>query len=184
MIDATTAQPLPESTATVDAYLGVAQAHAVTGHRHEALTALHLAEQLWQRLPHTAVQDNATFYGCPEADLLHTRAFVLARIGNHDDAHAAIDAALALYPISRTLSRVQLELNRALALVISGDVPLGTQHAGTALDAAPAETLGQLVFAIAHDLLNAIPPAHHTHVLVREYRDRLHTVQLQLPARA
>jgi GNAT superfamily N-acetyltransferase len=159
MIDAATAHPLPQSTATVDAYLGIAQAHAVTGAGHDALTALSQAEQLWQRLPHAAVQDASTFYGCPEADVLHTRAFVLARVGNHHDAQAAIDAALALYPVSRTLSRLQLELNRALALVISGDVTAGTQHAGTALDAAPVEALGQLVFAIAHDLLNAIPQA-------------------------
>ena len=95
-----------------------------------------------------------------------------ARIGAAAD-DAAFDRALALYPNTRVISRAQVELHRALALVLAGDVKAGVTHASTTLAAVPPGQLGQLVLTVADDVLTAVPQPVRANSCVTDYHDQL-----------
>ncbi|WP_426509479.1 helix-turn-helix domain-containing protein [Dactylosporangium sp. McL0621] len=152
---------------------GKAQIFAALGRKEDALAAISQANATFDRLPDAIVQQSDSIFGWPEDRIRHAEAYVHARIGGNQVANASIDRALRLYDSSRTISKAQLELHRALALIRSGEVGEGTRHATWALNTVPSNHLGQLVLLVADDVLRAVPESDRGRPNVVSYRDRL-----------
>lgn len=151
---------------------GKAQVFARIGYRAEASAAIARGLSCFEQLPGLVTSARDSIFGWPEDRIRHAEAFVQARIGAAAD-DAAFDRALALYPNTRVISRAQVELHRALALVLAGDVKAGVTHASTTLAAVPPGQLGQLVLTVADDVLTAVPQPVRANSCVTDYHDQL-----------
>jgi hypothetical protein len=148
-----------------------AQVLAVLGRVAEARAAAALSAALFERLPDSVTRDHDSIFGWPEDRLRHAEAFIEGRLG---EANApAFDRALALYPMNRTISRAQIELHRAVALVRCGDVHMGLRHASTIVAGLPEQQIGQLVLTVAGHVLTAVPTDQCGKRQVLDYRRQL-----------
>jgi tetratricopeptide (TPR) repeat protein len=156
---------------------GVAQALADLGRPDEAIDVLQRAFRLFELLPVGETKDHASFYSCQESRLLHARAYVYSKVGTAGEADTAIDDALATYPEARRVSRAQLELHRAVAMVRYGDIDGATQHASSILQTLPSEDSGQLVYGVARDVLAEVPTAGQNRPNVKALNEHLRAIR-------
>jgi transcriptional regulator with XRE-family HTH domain len=162
----------PVSSGAVQLLQGIAQVHAINGRPDKARAALRDADEMFDRLPVAFVKD-ASSYACPESRARHADAYVLARVGTLAEAEAAIARAVELYAPERVVSRAQLELHRAVALVRNGETDGAMHHAGRVLEATPTAARGQLVFSVARNVLDLVPVNSRHRPAVRAFHDDL-----------
>ncbi|GLX06655.1 helix-turn-helix transcriptional regulator [Microbispora sp. NBRC 16548] len=150
-----------------------AQAAAVAGHAGKALTELQELERLVDRLPDAVLEDRETAFGWPHTRFLHTRSYVLARIGHARAASAAADEAIGAYPTWAARAITQVELHRAVVAIREGHTEDGISHARSVLRALPPEQHTMFVRETANDVLRTVPLAEAHRPPVLEYRQLL-----------
>ncbi len=114
-----------------------AQALALLGRHDEARHALGDLDDVFGRLPEATVADSLSEWGCPEQCLRFVQSWVTSHAGRLDEAAAAQDAALALYPASQFVDPALVELQRAMCIVAAGDPSEGARHTVRTLQALP-----------------------------------------------
>ena len=119
-------------------YAARAQALAQLGRHQEAVAALQDLEEIFERLPDHARDDQGSQWGWAPQQLLHVASYVYTFAGDVQRAGRAQDQALALYRRPVSVGRAQVELHRAGALLAAGDVDEGAQHAVKVWERLPA----------------------------------------------
>lgn len=138
---------------------------------HNALTDL---ARMFDRLPDDVARERSSVFAWPEQRLRHVESYVHTRLGDTRRADKAQEAAFALYPVTYSGGRAQVQLHRAACLVADGHVGEGVRCATDVLDALPAGHRSDvLVLGVARDALHAVPAGARALPAVAEYRDRL-----------
>jgi hypothetical protein len=150
-----------------------AQTLSLLGRPDEAEAALKPLRDAFDALPDSVTTCTDSIFGWPEHRLRHTESIVHTGSGTSVQAHRAHDAALALYPPARLVSRCQIKLHRAARLVRDGHIGDGLSYAGDSLAALPAEHRGRLVLTVAEQVLEAVPAGETQRPEAAELRDRL-----------
>jgi transcriptional regulator with XRE-family HTH domain len=165
----------PPGAGVVSAHAAQAQALARLGRHGEARDALADLEDSFTLLPVAVTADRRGQWGWAEARLRHVQSEVHSRAGRLDDACAAQDAALVLYPDHSAQGAVQVELHRAMCLITAGDPAEGARHAVRALRGFHAGLLtpGGLVHQTAVSALSVVPPGAWRLPAVQEARQML-----------
>jgi tetratricopeptide (TPR) repeat protein len=157
-----------------DAYGIRAQALALLGRHDEARSALADLGEVFARLPESTVADCTSEWGWSEQRLRHVQSWVHSHAGRLDEAVAAQDAALALYPASAYGGPAQVQLHRAMCIVAAGDPSEGARHTVRTLKALPRHIRSNaLVCRTAVLALGAVPERARTLPAVAEARELL-----------
>jgi transcriptional regulator with XRE-family HTH domain len=161
------------SAATCGLLAGRAQALSLAGRHSEAVTTVReLADQV-DALPGEAVADVESLWGWPEHRLVHTQSWVFTHAGRIEEADAAQDRALALYPPSQERLRTQVQLHRAAGLIRAGFVPDGLRLAADLLDGLPEEQHNELVRSVARQVAAAVPDTERRRPVYGELVERV-----------
>ncbi|WP_147944537.1 helix-turn-helix transcriptional regulator [Microbispora sp. CSR-4] len=157
-----------------EAYGVMAMAAAQAGNSQAALTGLDTLGRVVEQLPDEVTADDATAFGWPAARMLHTRSFVLSRVGDPSAAETAAAEAIAAYPPWKVRPIAQVQLHRAATAVRLGDLEGGLGHAGAVLDRLDPAHHTMFVRGAAARVLEAVPAVEAAHTpAVEEYRERL-----------
>jgi transcriptional regulator with XRE-family HTH domain len=151
-----------------------AQALALLGRHDEARSALGALDKVFARLPEATIADRWSQWGWSEQRLHHTQSWVHSHAGGLDEAAAAQDAALALYPASAYRGPAQVQLHRALCVVAAGDPSEGARHTVRTLQGLPQGLHeNALIRRTAVLVLGAVPERARTLPAVAEARELL-----------
>jgi tetratricopeptide (TPR) repeat protein len=151
-----------------------AQTLALLGRHGEARSALGNLEDVFSRLPEPTVADRASQWGWSEQRLRHVQSWVHSHAGRLDEAVAAQDAALALYPAYSSMGPAQVQLHRAMCLVAAGDPSEGARHTVHTLQALPRHCRDNAVIRrTAVLVLDGVPDRARTLPAVAEARELL-----------
>lgn len=155
---------------------GKAQTLALAGRADDATAALGHLHDVYAALPNKATNDPYTVFAWADDRVRYTESFVYSQLGKVAQAAVAQDQALAAYPATYRRGPAQIELQRALCLVRSGDVVGGARHAQTIVAGLSATDHTRPVFDLGRRVLDVVPIAQRPHVAVAELRDCLHAV--------
>jgi transcriptional regulator with XRE-family HTH domain len=151
-----------------------AQALALLGRHGEARRALGDLDEAFAHLPESTVADCVSEWGWSEQRLRHVQSWVHSHAGRLDEAAAAQDAALALYPASAYRGPAQVQLHRAMCLVAAGDPSEGARHTVHTLQALPPHCRDNAVIRrTAVLVLGAVPERARALPAVAEARELL-----------
>ncbi len=155
-------------------WAGKAQTLALAGRHGEAEQALGRVRECSIGVP-PSMGHSDFLCDWTEANVRYTESFVYSHAGNFAEAEQAQQAALALYVHSYDHLRgpAQIELQRALCLVRSGDIALGAGHAQTVITDLPVMHRCRVVADLGQKVLGAIPANERRHSSVQEYRECL-----------
>ncbi len=153
---------------------GKAQALALIGPHvaDEAERTLNRLRDSYEALPVSAHADNSIFYW-GEEKLRFTESLTYTYLGRYREAGKAQASALALYPADDMRSPAQIELQRALCLIGSGDVLDGVRHAQSVINGLPEMHRIRPVADLGHKVLRAIPAQRRENADVREFNECL-----------
>jgi tetratricopeptide (TPR) repeat protein len=162
-------------------YAGVAsgqairsQALALLGRHDEARRALGDLDETFARLPESTAVDRLSEWGWPEQRLRFVQSWVHSHAGRLDEAAAAQDAALALYPASQFIDPALVELHRAMCVIVAGDPGEGARHTIHTLQALPLDFRDNaLIRRTATLALGVVPEQARTLPAVAEARELL-----------
>jgi tetratricopeptide (TPR) repeat protein len=183
-------QPAPSALELADEAIGVgrggpcagvasgygtrARALALLDRHDEARRALGDLEDVFARLPASTVADRGSHWGWSEHRLRFVQSHVHSLAGRLDEAAAAQDAALALYPASSGMAPAQVRLHRAMCVIAAGDPGEGARHAIRTLQALPQGFRDNaLIRRSAALALAAVPEGARTLPAVAEARELL-----------
>ena len=151
-----------------------AQALALLGRHDEARRALGDLGEVFARLPDSTVADCTSEWGWSEQRLRHVQSWVHSHAGRLDEAVAAQDAALALYPASAYRGPAQVQLHRAMCMIVAGDPSEGARHAVRTLQELPQHSRDNVVIRQTAVLVLArVPERARTLPAVVEARELL-----------
>ena len=151
-----------------------AQALALLGRHDEARRTLGDLDAVFARLPESTVTDCVSEWGWSEQRLRHVQSWVHSHAGRLDQAAAAQDAALALYPASSSMGRAQVQLHRAMCVIAAGDPTEGARHTVRTIQALPRDFRDNaLIRRTAVLVLGAVPERARTLPAVTEARELL-----------
>jgi transcriptional regulator with XRE-family HTH domain len=114
-----------------------------------------------------------SIYSWGEENLRYTESLTYTYLGKYREAGQAQTQALSLYPADDLRSPAQIELQRALCLVGSGDVQSGVSHAQGIITSVPAMHRIRPVADLGRRVLRAIPAQQQDNPAVREYDECL-----------
>lgn len=157
---------------------GRAQALALAGDSEGAISALRVATDLTDRMPATVVADAESLFGWPEVRLRHTESYVYTHLGLTDEAMAAQDRALEIYPTELARERAQMQLHRAKCHILRGDITDGLTYAGHVLDDLPADQHNAKLYEVGRHVIQAVPTDERRRPEYSELHERL----IALPA--
>lgn len=152
---------------------GKAQTFALAGRRAEAEAALHEVRAIYDSLPPETIDNRDSIYGWPEDRLRFTESYVFTYLGDANEATTAQDRAIKAYPSKYRRGPAQIELQRALWMVNSGDVSTGIEHASAALQSLPSRDQIRPIVALAKEVLGAVPAPQISKPAVVEFRECL-----------
>jgi transcriptional regulator with XRE-family HTH domain len=152
---------------------GKSQTLALAGHSAAAERALRQVRENFTNLPPRITRDTQSLFGWSEPNVLFTESFVYSHLGNYSRAERAQSAAVKLYPAAYPRGPAQIELQRALCLVGSGDVTAGVQHAHGVMTKLAAADRIRPVVDLGHKVLDAVPAAARLRGEADTFRDYL-----------
>jgi hypothetical protein len=164
---------------------GKAQTMALMGQAAHADTKATLAKlrNVFDALPYALRVANDSVFTWGEERLQFTESLTYTYLGDFRQANIAQDCALVLYPRDDFRSPAQIELQRALCSVASGDVLPGIGHAQAVITSLPAMHRVRPVADLGSKVLRAVPAADQSQSNVQEYRECL-TASFAVPAPA
>ncbi len=151
---------------------GKAQTLALAGRHREAEQALCQVYEWTSKLPASMAHRDSLF-DIAEANVRFTESFVYSHGGNYTRAEQAAQAALALYPDSNLRGPAEIELQRALCLVRSGDLAQGARHAQTIITNLPVMHRIRTVADLAEKVHGSIPAHQRRQSWAKEYGECL-----------
>ncbi|WP_454195990.1 hypothetical protein [Nocardia sp. Marseille-Q1738] len=154
-----------------------AQSFALLGRAEDAESSLVALRETFAALPSQMTNDHGWHcWAYPEERVRFAESFVYSHLGDTRRAEEAQSAALGLYPPNSRRGPVQIELQRALCLVTTGDPTQGAGYATTTLEALPTEHRTQFVMGLGEQVLAAVPSdqrrtrsARELHELLRDH---------------
>jgi tetratricopeptide (TPR) repeat protein len=153
---------------------GKAQALALIGDKREAIRSLQEAHTAFAALPSSVTRSSAdSLLAWGEERLRFAESFVYSHLGDYAKAASAQAAALKLYPDDDARGPAQIELQRALCLVRSGDLEQGTRHAQAVLSQVPSMHAVRPIADLGHKVLKSVPARYLHNAGVAEYREFL-----------
>jgi tetratricopeptide (TPR) repeat protein len=153
-------------------FSGKAQTLVLAGQHAEAEQTLTRVRECFGKLPSPSSQNDSLFdWG--EERLRFAESFVYSHLGDFAKAEQAQQAALRLYPDSNLRSPAQIELQRALCLVRSGDLTQGTRHAQATITNLPVMHRIRPVADLGQRVLGSIPAHERRRGWAQEYRECL-----------
>jgi hypothetical protein len=161
----------PPASAMPEFLSGKAQTLALLGSSvsDEAEQTLNRLRNSFDTLPAHARSGNS-IHSWGEERLRFTESLTYTYLGNYRKADQAQTAALALYPADDLRSPAQIELQRAMCLVSSGDTLTGVRHAQDVITGLPLMHRIRPVADLGHKVLRAIPAQRHNDPAVSDYR--------------
>lgn len=105
-----------------------------------------------------------------EGEVWEAESYVYTYMGDLSRAGAAQDRALALYPVDDHRERAQIELQRSLCLVGTGDVLTGVRHAHGVVSNLPSKDRIRPVAALGSKILKAVPTGQREQPGVQEFQ--------------
>ncbi len=153
-------------------YSGKAQTLVLAGRHAEAEQALCQVRECFGSLSAPS-SHNDSLFDWGEERLRFAESFVYSHMGDFAKAEQAQQAALRLYPDSDMRSPAQIELQRALCLVRSGDITQGTRHAQTTITDLPVMHRIRPVADLGQKVLSVIPAHERRQSWAQEYRECL-----------
>lgn len=166
------AGPVP-ADALQDFLSATAQALSHTGDADRAESALRRVRDNFGRMSASVTSDKDSFQGWSEHRLRFCEGYVYSNLGNYELADRAHMSALSLFTHENIREPVQIELQRSLCLVRSGDVESGVTHAQTTMAALPVEHHIRPIADLGWKVLVAVPPAERDRKPVQEFRGYL-----------
>ncbi|WP_407566945.1 helix-turn-helix domain-containing protein [Polymorphospora sp. A560] len=161
-------------TGTVSAHAARSQALALLGDHRAALDALDETFKAFARLPEATVTDRSSQWGWSEQRLRHVESHVHSYAGRTHDAARAQNVALSLYPAQAYQGPAQIELHRAVSMIVAGDPSEGARHTVRTVSGLPAHVRDDaLVRRTAALALDAIPAGAAKLPAVSQARDLL-----------
>lgn len=151
---------------------GLAQTLAVAGHP-DTIKVLREVVDLTAKVSAGVAADDNSVFGWPEVRLRHTESYVYTALGQTAAAYAAQEAALTLYGPELARERSQMLLHRSRCMITDGDVSGGVDYAHQVLDGLATEQHTDMVYAVARDVLAAVPTADTKLAAVTSLRQRL-----------
>lgn len=149
-------------------FSGKAQTLALAGQHDEAEQTLCQVRECFSKLPaHITHKDSLFDWG--EEKLRFTESFVYSHGGNFTKAEQAQQTALKLYADSDLRSPAQIDLQRALCLVRSGDLAHGARHAQETITNLPMMHRIRPVADLGQKVLSAIPMHERRQSWAKEY---------------
>lgn len=158
---------------TAEALATIAQVSARLGRAADAEKALQDLADTYERLPDSVTRDKMAAGAWPLSRLLHTQSFVYSHLGNMDAGERAREQVLPTYPAARRHQIALLRLHQSVALVRSGDIVTGLNHAQSVISELPAEERPGPVTTAAGWVADAVPPAQQSLPQVLDYRRSL-----------
>jgi hypothetical protein len=162
-------------------FSGKAQTLVLAGRHVEAEQTLRQVRESFGKLPALPSGHNDSLFDWGEDRLRFTESFVYSHMGDFTKAEQAQQAALGLYHDSDMRGPAQIELQRALCLVRSGDLAQGTRHAQTIITNLPVMHRIRPVADLGQRVLSGIPPHERRQSWAQEYRECL---KLSFPSQA
>jgi len=144
-----------------------ARACAVVGDEGDALDAIGRAEHVLSTLDAQATEPSA--FGYNEAQLRFHEGNALTHLGKTEQAWTAQRRALDLYPVTDTLDRTLVHLDRATSLASAGEVEAAATYAVTKLLALDAVQRTDIVVARTRQLATLLDN-HRALPAVRDLR--------------
>jgi tetratricopeptide (TPR) repeat protein len=132
-----------------------------------AMTALRRARDAFERAPEPARRG---IFGWSLQQLTFSEGRTLTSLGRTQEALAAQDQALRMFSKQEALDPALVSLDRAQAVIRTGDVVDGCRMGTQTLLALPSAYRTPLVASWADDALRAIPPARRHSAEVREFQ--------------
>jgi hypothetical protein len=155
-------------------YAARAQVLAFLGQHGESKRAVQDLADIFERLPELTVTDRMSQWGWSEQRLRHVESHVYSFAGRFNDATAAQDTALALYPRDGYQGRTQVELHKSICIIRGGDPTEGVRHAiRTVQSLPPGRQNDAVIWRTATLMLNVIPESAANLSTVLEARDFL-----------
>jgi tetratricopeptide (TPR) repeat protein len=125
------------------------------------------------RLP-SEPADPDSWLGWAEHRLRFAESFAYSHQGNVPQADDAQRRAMTLYPAWYPRGPAKIELQRALALVRSGDVATGIRHAQAVVSSLKEEHRDWPIFGFGHEILLGVPSESDAHEgIIAEFRNQL-----------
>ncbi|WP_024803138.1 hypothetical protein [Nocardia sp. BMG51109] len=157
-----------------------AQSYALLGRAAEAETALRALRDTFAGLPPDMTADHGWHcWAYPEERVRFAESFVYSHLGDIEAADAAQQAALRLYPPGFLRGPTQIELQRALCRVRSGDCAEGARHATATVERLPAEGYRtRFVMGLTEQVFDAIPPEERGRTAVTELRELIRSAAI------
>lgn len=153
-----------------------AQALAIVGRSKDAARALNALIDMYTELPAAAMADPASEWSWAQYRLRYVESHVHSHAALTDHAHAAQDAALALYPVSNWKGPTQIELHRAATHIRSHDTETGARHIAKVMDRLqPWQRADGRVLPIAVSTLDMVPAHGRRLANFREARELVAT---------
>jgi hypothetical protein len=149
-----------------------AQSYAMLGRAQEAEAGLQRLRAVFSQLPGQMTGDHSWHpWAYPMERVRFTESFVYSYLGQTNAAGAAQDSALRLFPVTSLRGPVQIELQRALCQVRTGDSGQGAQHATATIEGLPAEHRTRYVTSLGEQVMAAIPPGDRRGAAAQELAD-------------
>ncbi|BCJ65639.1 hypothetical protein [Polymorphospora rubra] len=161
-------------TGTVSAHAARAQALALLGQHGAARDALDETSRVFARLPDATVADRSSQWGWSEQRLRHVESHVHSYAGRAHDAAKAQNMALSLYPPQAYQGPAQIELHRAVSMIVAGDPSEGARHTARTVSGLPPHVRDDaLIRRTAALALDTIPAGAAKLPAVSQARDLL-----------
>ncbi len=154
---------------------GRAQALAIAGRAQEASAALPEFVRVCEDLPAHMTRNAGSVFGWSLDRQMFTLSFVNSFTGRYEDAAAAQDAAVVLYPPSYVRGPAQIELQRALCFARMGDSAGAAQHALRQLQLLSTADQIRPIVDLAHRVNGSIPDSDGRLPEVAGFREFLTT---------
>ena len=155
-------------------YAASAQVLALLGQHEESNRTVQELADIFELLPELTAIDRRSQWGWSEQRLRHVESHVYSYAGRFNDATAAQEAALALYPKDGYQGRTQVELYKSICIIRGGDPAEGARHAIRTVQSLPSSRQNDAVVRrTATLMLNVIPESAANLSSVLEARDLL-----------
>lgn len=152
---------------------GKAQALSLIGQDDQVESALRQIRDNFDRLPARVTCDTDSIFGWGEHSMRFTESYAYSYLGNFNQADLAQTAALNLYTETHVRGPAQIELQRALCMVRSGDVMPGVAHAEKVMAGVPKEHLNRTVSDIGWRVFSSVPIADRDRTNVQSFHAEL-----------
>ena len=162
---------------------GKAQALAFAGGpgSHEAVATLNRLREAFGALPAPALTGTYSIFTWGEERLWFTESLTYTYLGDYRKADCAQQAALALYQEEDLRSPAQIELQRAICLIGSGDALTGVRHAQDVITELPGMHRIRPVADLGYKVLSAVPAKGKEDPTVREFEASLNAAFTVVP---